>query len=51
MKSALVSGAPSPITYVSPKPKEVVEEDKKIEAYKLDVSSVEIVPVDSVFEK
>ena len=51
MKNALLSGAPSPITYVSPKPKEVLDEDKLIESYKLDISGVDIVPVDSVFEK
>jgi zinc protease len=51
MKNALLSGAPSPITYVSPKPKEVLDEDKLIESYKLDVSGVDIVPVNGVFEK
>ncbi len=50
LKKALLSGAPSTITYVSPKPPEILEEDKVIGRYKLD-ATVDIVPVDSVFEK
>ncbi|MBI3694855.1 MAG: insulinase family protein [Acidobacteria bacterium] len=51
MKDAIQSGALSTIVYVSPKPKEVLEEDKLVGSYKLDVSSVDVVPVDTVFEK
>ena len=51
MKDAILSGAPSTIVYVSPKPIEVLEEDKLIGSYKLDVSSVDVVAVDTVFEK
>jgi len=51
MKKVIQSGAPSTITYVAPKPKEVLEEDRIIGRYKLDVSAVEVVPLDSVFEK
>lgn len=51
MKKAILSGEPSTISYVSPKPKEVLEEDKVIGAYKLDVASAGIVPVDSLFER
>ena len=51
MKKALLSGAPSAITYVSPKPKEVLEEDKLIGRYKLEASTIDIMPADAVFER
>ncbi len=53
LKEALVSNAPSPITYATPKPAEVLEEDKEIATYPVAVrpENVEIVPVDSVFER
>ena len=53
LKKALVSGAPTPITYPSEKPAEVLEEDKAIAAYPLGVAegAVAIVPVDQMFEK
>ncbi len=50
MKKAILSGEPSAISYVSPKPPEVLAEDKIIGSYKLDVSSVDIVPAESLFE-
>src|SRR5919205_3747066 len=37
LRDAIVQGAPSPIKYNSPKPQEILEEDKVIEAYKIDV--------------
>jgi zinc protease len=51
-RDALLSGKPSPITYVSPKPQEILDEDKTIEAYKLDVQpdNIRIVPVEQVFQ-
>ena len=49
-KKALSSRRPTKIAYVSPKPKEVLDEDKLIGKYKLDVGSVEIVPVGTIFE-
>ncbi|MFL6211528.1 MAG: M16 family metallopeptidase [Pyrinomonadaceae bacterium] len=51
-RDALLSGKPTPVTYVSPKPQEILDEDKTIEAYKLDVQSdnIHIVPVDKVFQ-
>ncbi|HEX8180207.1 MAG TPA: insulinase family protein, partial [Pyrinomonadaceae bacterium] len=51
-RDALVSGKPTPITYVSPKPQEIMEEDKLIEAFKLDIQpdNIHIVPVDQVFQ-
>jgi zinc protease len=52
LREALLSGKPSPITYVSPKPKEITDEDKLIEAYKINVKpeNVRIVPIEKVFE-
>ena len=51
-RDALLSGKPTPITYVSPKPQDILDEDKIIEAFKLDVrpENVHIVPVDQVFQ-
>lgn len=53
LKRALTSGEPSPITYNSPKPAEILEEDKIVERYPLDLrpEDVTVVPVEEVFEK
>ena len=52
LRDAIVSNKPSPITYNSPKPKEITDEDKVIESYKVNVKpeDVVIVPVEKVFE-
>jgi zinc protease len=52
LRDAINSNKPSPITYNSPKPKEITDEDKVIESYKVDVKpeAVVIVPVEKVFE-
>jgi zinc protease len=52
LRDAILSNKPSPITYNAPKPKEIVDEDKVIEAYKIVVrpADVTIVPVDRVFQ-
>ena len=52
LRDAILSNKPSPITYNAPKPKEITDEDKTIEAYKIVVkpADVTIVPVDRVFE-
>ncbi|MEN3335072.1 MAG: zinc protease [Blastocatellia bacterium] len=52
-KEAAVANKPSPISYTSPPPKEILEEDKLIESYKLNFnpSRVEIMPVEQVFQK
>jgi zinc protease len=49
---ALVANSPSPVTYTSPKPNEVLEEDKVIEVYPLSftMSNIKIIPVDNIFE-
>jgi len=52
LREAILSGKASPITYNSAKPKEITDEDKVIEVYKINVKpeDVVIVPVDKVFE-
>lgn len=52
LRDALLSNQPSPITYNAPKPKEITDEDKLIEAYKIKVKPAEvvIVSVDKVFQ-
>ena len=47
---ALRSGKPSSIEYVSPKPQVILEEDKVIGRYALDLGSIEIIPVNGIFE-
>jgi zinc protease len=51
-RDAILNGQPSPVTYVSPKPQAILDEDKIIEAYKIDVqpANVHIVPVEQVFQ-
>jgi zinc protease len=52
-KQAAMAGKPSPISYTQPPAKEILDEDKIIENYKLNFNpkGVEVVPVDSVFQK
>jgi zinc protease len=52
LRDAIVGNKPSPITYNAPKPKDITDEDKAIEAYKILVkpADVTIVPVDRVFQ-
>lgn len=52
LRDAIVKGTPSPITYNSPKPADILAEDKIIEKYKVNVrpDQVVIVPVDKVFQ-
>jgi zinc protease len=52
-KQAALEGKPSPISYTSLPPKEILEEDKIIEIYKLNFNpkKVEVVPVDRMFQK
>jgi zinc protease len=51
-RDAVVNNTPSPIKYNSPKPQEIMDEDKVIQTYKVNVKSdnVKIVPVEQVFE-
>jgi zinc protease len=52
LRDAILGNKPSPITYNAPKPKEITDEDKLIEAYKIVVkpADVTIVPVEKVFQ-
>ncbi|MBC7929387.1 MAG: insulinase family protein [Rubrivivax sp.] len=52
LRDMIIKGTPSPITYNSPKPADIMEEDKIIEKYKLNVrpEQVVVVPVDNVFQ-
>jgi zinc protease len=52
LRDAIVKNTPSPITYNSPKPKEVMDEDKIIQDYRINVKPEDVVitPVDRVFE-
>ncbi len=51
LKKALITNAPSPYTYPTAKPANVLEEDKQISAFKLDIKpeNVTIVPVGDLF--
>ncbi len=51
-RNAIISGERSPVTYVSPKPQEILDEDKVIEVYKINVApaNIRITPVASVFQ-
>jgi zinc protease len=52
LRDAILSNRPSPITYNASKPKSIMDEDKVIQVYKINVSPerVVIVPVEKVFE-
>jgi len=52
LRDAILNNKVSPITYNAPKPKEIMDEDKIIEAYKIVVkpADVTIVPADKVFQ-
>ena len=52
LRDAIIKGAPSPITYNSPKPADILAEDKVIQSYKINVrpDQVVVVPVDKVFQ-
>ncbi len=52
LRDALMNNAPSPIQYNSPKPEEIVEEDKTIQSYRINIkpSDVVLVPIEKVFQ-
>jgi zinc protease len=52
LRDAILKGTPSPIKYNSPKPDDIMAEDKVIEKYKVPVApaQVTVVPVDKVFQ-
>ncbi len=51
LKEGILSGKPSPMTYNSPKPDDILTEDKTIEKYPIPArtDNVRIVPIDQVF--
>jgi zinc protease len=51
-RDSVVNNTPSPIKYNSPKSQQIVDEDKVIQNYKVNVKAenVKLVPVDQVFE-
>jgi zinc protease len=53
LAAALTSGAPTPVSYDTPKPSAIVEEDRTIAAWPLDIAAdrIEIVPVEQAFER
>ncbi len=52
LRKRLLANEPSPMTYNSPKPKEIMEEDKAVERFKLNLApgAIRILPVGTVFE-
>ncbi len=52
LRQAIVNNAPSPITYTSPKPPDILEEDKVIQVYPITTTAekVKVVPVETVFQ-
>jgi zinc protease len=52
LKRQLSSGDPSPMKYNSPKPAAIMEEDKTVEKWPLDLrgDNVKVVPLDGVFQ-
>ena len=51
MKRALRSRSPSTVHYASQPPQDILDEDKIIGRYRLDIGSIEIVPVETIFEQ
>lgn len=51
LKKRLESNMPSAMKYEADKPAELLAEDKVIGAMKLDISKIEITPIDDVFAK
>lgn len=52
LRSKLASGEASPMTYNSPKPEEIMKEDKIVEKWPIDLrpGDIQIVPVEKIFE-
>ena len=53
LADALAAGTASPMTYATPKPQSVLDEDQLIQAYplKLRRDQIKVVPVDQMFQK
>jgi zinc protease len=52
LREKILSNAPSPMTYNSPKPKEITDEDKIVEVWKISLKpeAAQVVPVSKIFE-
>ncbi len=50
LKKRLVNETPSPMTYNSEQPSSILDEDKIIQGYPLNLDKVEIIKIDKVFE-
>ncbi|MFL6228651.1 MAG: M16 family metallopeptidase [Pyrinomonadaceae bacterium] len=52
LRDAIVANKPSPVTYNSPKPQTIMDEDRVIQTYPINVTAdnVRIVPVEQVFK-
>ena len=52
LKNKILAGEPSPMTYNSPKPGEVLEEDKIVERWKIELKPerIQVLPLETVFE-
>ena len=52
LRTAIINNTPSPIKYNAPRPPEILEEDKAIQVYKINVKpeDVAVVPVERVFQ-
>jgi zinc protease len=53
LAAALTGGAPTPISYDTPKPKEITDEDREIASFPLAIAvdRVTILPVEEAFER
>jgi zinc protease len=53
LRTLLATGAPTPITYATPKPDEIMAEDIEIAAWPLSITAerIEVVPVAAAFER
>ena len=51
LKTTIGDGKPTPITYNSPKPEDILAEDKLIEKYNIPTKPewINVIPVDEVF--
>ena len=52
LRDAIINNTPSPIKYNAPRPAEIIDEDKVIQVYKINVKpeDVAVVPVERVFQ-
>jgi len=49
LRRRLLSGDPSPVSYASPKPDDILAEDKIVECWPLDIAQVDVISAEEVF--